>query len=84
MAKAGPPLGSVRGPTRIVEATQAQASSDARGDVVPAIVVGSTRLTACSGNCVLPASASGLPIRPVLKHGPRSLTCVRVTGLENP
>lgn len=52
----------------------------AYGDVVPAIVVGSTRLTACLGNCVLPASASGLPIRPVLKHGPRSLTCVRVSG----
>ena len=34
--------------------------------------------------CVLPASACGLPIRPVLKHGPRSLTCVRVNGPVNP
>ncbi|CAN7087984.1 unnamed protein product, partial [Brassica rapa subsp. narinosa] len=39
------------------------------------------RLTACLGICVLTASACGLPIRPVLKHGPRSLTCVRVNGI---
>ncbi|VAI54832.1 unnamed protein product [Triticum turgidum subsp. durum] len=31
-----------------------------------------------SGHCA--ATACGLPIRPVLKHGPRSLTCVRVDG----
>ena len=31
-----------------------------------------------SGCCA--ATACGLPIRPVLKHGPRSLTCVRVDG----
>ncbi|KAK7383703.1 hypothetical protein VNO78_29385 [Psophocarpus tetragonolobus] len=31
--------------------------------------------------CMLLASACGLPIRPVLKHGPRSLTCVRVNGI---
>ncbi|XBI44735.1 hypothetical protein VPH35_006794 [Triticum aestivum] len=37
------------------------------------------RLKACpSGHCA--ATACGLPIRPVLKHGPRSLTCVRVDG----
>ena len=35
---------------------------------------------ACLGNCALPALACGLPIRPVLKHGPRSLTCVRANG----
>jgi hypothetical protein len=58
--------------------------SHARGDVVVAIVVGSTRLSACLGICVLLASACGLPIRPVLKHGPRSLTCVRVNGPVNP
>ncbi|KAG2243554.1 hypothetical protein Bca52824_094607 [Brassica carinata] len=52
----------------------------ARGDVAALIVVCSTRLTACLGICVLRASACGLPIRPVLKHGPRSLTCVRVNG----
>ena len=31
-----------------------------------------------SGRCA--ATACELPIRPVLKHGPRSLTCVRVDG----
>ena len=35
---------------------------------------------ACLGICALQAPACGLPIRPVLKHGPRSLTCVRVNG----
>ena len=54
------------------------------GDVVIAIVVGSARLAACFGTCALRASACGLPIRPVLKHGPRSLTCVRVNGRVNP
>ncbi|CAN7093021.1 unnamed protein product [Brassica rapa subsp. narinosa] len=49
-------------------------------DVVALIVVCITRLTACLGICVLRASACGLPIRPVLKHGPRSVTCVRVNG----
>ncbi|RLM52628.1 hypothetical protein C2845_PMPSC055535 [Panicum miliaceum] len=34
-----------------------------------------------SGCCA--ATACGLPIRPVLKHGPRSLTCVRVDGFLN-
>nr|POE44897.1 hypothetical protein CFP56_77943 [Quercus suber] len=58
--------------------------SYACGDVVAAIVVGSTRLAACLGICALLASACGLPIRPVLKHGPRSLACVRVNGPVNP
>ncbi|KAK2351388.1 hypothetical protein QL285_097306 [Trifolium repens] len=40
--------------------------------------------SACFGTCVLLASACGLPIRPVLKHGPRSLTCVRVNGRVKP
>jgi len=31
-----------------------------------------------SGRCA--TTACGLPIRPVLEHGPRSLTCVRVDG----
>ena len=30
------------------------------------------------------ATASGLPTRPVLEHGPRSLTCVRADGPRNP
>ncbi|CAN6974142.1 unnamed protein product, partial [Brassica rapa subsp. trilocularis] len=43
-------------------------------------IANNTRLTACLGICMLRASACGLPIRPILKHGPRSLTCVRVNG----
>ena len=35
-----------------------------------------------SGRCA--TTACGLPIRPVLKHGPRSLTCARVIGLTKP
>ena len=58
--------------------------SYARGDVVAMIVVGSARLVACLGICALLASACELPIQPVLKHGPRSLTCVRVNGPVNP
>ncbi|WZY93993.1 hypothetical protein YC2023_066322 [Brassica napus] len=38
----------------------------------------STRLMVCLGIFMLRASTCGLPIRPILKHGPRSLTCVRV------
>ena len=41
-------------------------------------------VTACFGTCALLAPACGHPIRPVLKHGPRSLTCVRVNGRVNP
>src|SRR5512144_803555 len=39
---------------------------------------GSAPLARASGRRA--ATACGLPIRPVLKHGPRSLTCVRVDG----
>jgi hypothetical protein len=77
--KAGPPIGSGCGPTRIGRAAEPRFT----GSVVPSIVVGSARLTA-SHICALRASACGLPIRPVLKHGPRSLTCVRVNGRVNP
>ncbi|KAK7304386.1 hypothetical protein VNO77_44934 [Canavalia gladiata] len=38
----------------------------------------------CFGTCMLLASTCGFPIRPVLKHGPRSLTCVRVNGGAKP
>ncbi|WZY99845.1 hypothetical protein YC2023_072174 [Brassica napus] len=38
----------------------------------------------CLGICVLRESACGLPIRPIFKHGPRSLTCVRVNGGAKP
>ena len=57
--------------------------SYARVDVVVAIVVGSTRLTTCLSIYALLALACGLPIRPILKHGPRSLTCVLVNRLVN-
>ena len=56
----------------------------ARGYVIVAIVECSARLPACLGTRALRASACGLPIRPVLKHGPRSLTCVRVNGRVKP
>ena len=55
-----------------------------RGDIVAAIVAGSARLTACLGISALLASACGLPIQPVLKQGPKSLTCVQVNGPVNP
>ena len=52
------------------------------GLVSPVAVVGAAGhrapLARPSGRCA--ATACGLPIRPVLKHGPRSLTCVRVDG----
>lgn len=53
-------------------------------NAVAPIVADSARLRACFGDCALPVLACGLPIRPVLKHGPRSLTCVRVNGCVNP
>ncbi|QCE06115.1 hypothetical protein DEO72_LG9g1126 [Vigna unguiculata] len=60
--------------------TAVRASWRVYGDVIVAIVDGSACLMACLGTFVLWALACGLPIRPVLKHGPRSLTCVRVIG----
>lgn len=54
-----------------------------RNAVAP-IVAGQRAPQACLGTCALPVLACGLPIRPVLKHGPRSLTCVRVNGRVNP
>lgn len=82
-SEAGPPIGSGRGPTRIEGAAETQAG-DELGSVVPAIVEGSVRRRGVLGTCTLRASACGPPIRPVLKHGPRSLTCVRVNGRVNP
>ncbi|KAG6384046.1 hypothetical protein SASPL_156154 [Salvia splendens] len=80
---AGPPIDSGHGPARIAAAAKARAVDmlverrrcDRGGQRAP---------RACFGNCVLPVLACGLPIRPVLKHGPRGLTCVRVNGLVNP
>ncbi|WZZ14851.1 hypothetical protein YC2023_107940 [Brassica napus] len=74
--QSGLPIDSGRGPMRIKVVTTCYA----RGDVAALMVVCSMCLTACLGICVLRASACGLPIRPVLEHGPRSLTCVQVNG----
>ena len=59
--------------------------SFARGDAVgPTGAAARASSAAPSGARALRATACGLPIRPVLKHGPRSLTCVRVNGRGNP
>lgn len=79
-AMAGPPIDSGRGPVRIGAAAKAR--------VVDMLVEMPSRrswlaacaVSACFGTCALLAPACGHPIRPVLKHGPRSLTCVRVNG----
>lgn len=82
--KAGPPIGSGCGPTRIAAAAQAQAFDTPAEMPSQRLWTAARAVTACFGTCALRASASGLPIRPVLKHGPRSLTCVRVNGRVNP
>lgn len=81
--QAGPPIDSGRGPARIRGAAKARAFdtpaerrlSDRGKQRAP---------PACLGTCALRSLACGLSIRPVLKHGPRSLTCVRVNGRVNP
>lgn len=82
--QAGPPIVSGRGPTRIAAAAQARAFDTLVEMPPPRLWIAARAVTACFGTCALPASACGLPIRPVLKHGPRSLTCVRVNGRVNP
>ena len=82
--QAGPPIGSGCGPTRIVAAAQARAFDTPVEMPSRRLWTAARAVTACLGTCALRASASGLPIRPVLKHGPRSLTCVRVNGRVNP
>ena len=79
-ARAGPPIGSGRGPTRVVAAAQARAFDTPVETSSPRSWDSARAASACFGTCVLRASACGLPIRPVLKHGPRSLTRARVRG----
>ena len=79
-SQAGPPLDSGRGPLRIAAAAQALAFEKLVEMPPPGLWTAARAVTACSRTCALRASACGLPIRPVLKHGPRSLTCVRVNG----
>ena len=83
-SQAGPPIGSGCGPMRIEAAAQAQALEKPAEMPSQRSWKAARAVSACLGTCALQASASGLPIRPVLKHGPRSLTCVRVNGLVNP
>lgn len=83
--RAGPPLGSWRGLLRAAPAAGARAVDPARGDAVGAAGDPARAASACPrGTDALQATARGLPIRPVLKHGPRSLTCVRVDGRAKP
>ena len=81
---AGPPIGSGRGPTRIAAAAQARTLETLAETPSQRLWTTARAVKACLGTRALRASASGLPIRPVLKHGPRSLTCVRVNGRVNP
>lgn len=83
--KAGPPLGSGRGPVRVAAVAEARAvvtlaerHRGDRGTTVRAHVAG------CLQHLRAVAPACGLPIRPVLKHGPRSLASVRADGSGNP
>ena len=69
---------------RIAAAAQARAVVMPVETSLPRSWLAARALAACLGICALLASACGLPIRPVLKHGPRSLTCVRVNGPVNP
>src|ERR1043165_2614428 len=83
-SKAGPPIGSGCGSTRIAAAAQAQVFETPAEMPSLRSWKAARAVSACFGTSVLLASASGLPIRPVFKHGPRSLTCVRVNGRVNP
>ena len=81
---AGLPIDSGCGPSRVAAATQARAYDLARGTSSPRLRTAARAFGVPLRHCVLRVTACGLPIRPVLKHGPRSLTCVRVNGLVNP
>ena len=82
--RAGLPLDSRCGPLRIESATQARVPS-AHVDVVGSIEDDGVRRDGVLPRTRTPwAAARGCPIRPVLKHGPRSLTCVRVDGFRKP
>ncbi|KAI3662681.1 hypothetical protein L6452_46996 [Arctium lappa] len=74
-ARAGPPIDSGRGPVRIGAAAKARAVDMPVEMPSRRSWLAARAVTACLGTCVLPAPACGHPIRPVLKHGPRSLTC---------
>jgi len=75
---AGPPISSGRGPMRIAVAAQARAFETLVETPSSRSWTAADAVMACLGTCVLRASTYGLPIRPILKHELRSLTCVRV------
>ncbi|KAF7801160.1 atp synthase subunit beta [Senna tora] len=81
-ALAGLPIGSGCGPMQITAAAQAQAVDMPVETSSSRLWMAARAVWRASAPCALLASASGLPIRPVLKHGPRSLTCVRVNGRD--
>lgn len=84
MALAGPLLGLGHGPLRAMLVVQARAHCVRSWHIASAVEDAARAIGVPPvGTCALKASASGLPIRPVLKHGPRSLTCVRVGEFGN-
>ena len=82
-AQAGPPLDLRCKPTRAAASSQARV--EYRLSVCRCGGRGTKRapLWRAVCTCALVVLVGGLSIRPVLKHGPRSLTCVRVGGFEN-
>ncbi|KAI3663373.1 hypothetical protein L6452_45997 [Arctium lappa] len=82
-ARAGPPIDSGRGPVRIGAAAKARAVDMPVEMPSRRSWLAARAVTACLGTCVLPAPACGHPIRPVLKHGPRSLTCPAHPGIDS-
>ncbi|KAK9085616.1 hypothetical protein Sjap_026027 [Stephania japonica] len=56
----------------------------ARDDIVVATVVRRCTVRRASGTCTFSALACRLLVQPILKHRPRSLTCIRVNGRVNP
>ncbi|CAA2971819.1 Hypothetical predicted protein [Olea europaea subsp. europaea] len=81
--RADPSIDAGCGPTRI-EATAKARAVDTSTEHHRPDYGGQHEPSACLDTCTLPVLACGLPIRPVLKHGPRSLTCVRVNSASKP
>ncbi|KAI3663008.1 hypothetical protein L6452_46545 [Arctium lappa] len=80
-ARAGPPIDSGRGPVRIGAAAKARAVDMPVEMPSRRSWLAARAVTACLGTLRAPGPpACGHPIRPVLKHGPRSLTCVGRRG----
>ncbi|KAI3663264.1 hypothetical protein L6452_46194 [Arctium lappa] len=78
--RAGPPIDSGRGPVRIGAAAKARAVDMPVEMPSRRSWLAARAVTACSAPACSRQPACGHPIRPVLKHGPRSLTCVGRRG----